>query len=221
MSDFPTSMDQLSAEWLSSVLGYEVRSFSVEPLGAGGGLLGMVTRVTLDSDQGPDTMIAKFPTQAPENRAVAATYDMYGREYNFYTQIAPSVSIRASRCYHAEINQDTGDFVLLLEDLKGYILGDQVAGCTAAQAHQVIESMATLHRNTWQPDHIEDIVQHDMPFQREGMKMGYQVGWPNVIANFSHLLDVELTEVLGSMPAHIDELLDRLHQGPQIGRAHV
>jgi aminoglycoside phosphotransferase (APT) family kinase protein len=209
-------MDQLTSAWLSQALGYTVHSCSVETLGEGGGLLGMVTRVTLESDGGPRTIIAKFPTQAPENRVVAETYDMYGREYRFYTQIAPTVPIRAPTCYHAQFNADNSDFVLLLEDLQGYTLGDQVTGCTAAEAHQVIETIAALHRNTWQPDHLTEIRQHDMPYQREGMKAGFQHGWPVVQEKFCELLDETLIDALNRIPDNVDKLLDRLHEGPLV-----
>ncbi|MDA0271731.1 MAG: hypothetical protein O3C68_00560, partial [Proteobacteria bacterium] len=193
MSSFPTTPEELTAQWLTDKLGYEVESFDIEALGEGGGLLGLVTRLHLNASEGPKTLIAKFPTKTEENRAVATVYDMYGREYRFYTQIAPNVPLRAPVCYHAEFNAENSDFVLLLEDLQGFTLGDQVTGCSASEAHQVIKSIASLHRNTWQPDHITDIKQHDMPYQREGMIGGFQVGWPVVKSDFTDVLDAAIT----------------------------
>ena len=84
------------------------------------------------------------------------------------------------------------------------------------QAHQVLEAIASLHRNTWQPDHITDIRRHDMPYQREGMKGGFGFGWPVVQQNFPHLMDEGLVTQLNQVPEHVDRLLDRLHDGPLV-----
>ncbi len=215
-SSFPTTAEQLTEAWLSQVLGFMVKGFTVETLGEGGGLLGLVIHIHLEADTGPASLIAKFPTQAPENRAVAETYDMYRREFRFYTQVAPTVPLRAPKCYHAEFNPKNSDFVLLLEYLQGLRLGDQVAGCTLDEAHQVVESIAALHRSTWQPDHITDIGQHDEPYQREGMIGGFQVGWPNILKTFPDLLDTQFIEMLARVPDNVNPLLDKIHDGPLV-----
>ena len=220
MSSFPTSPEEISAQWLTDKLGYEIESFNIEALGEGGGLLGLVTRLHLKASEGPKTLIAKFPTKTEGNRAVATTYDMYAREYRFYTQVAPNVPMRSPACYHAELNEQNSDFVLLLEDLQGFELGDQVKGCSVDQAHQVIQSIASLHRNTWQPEHITDIKPHDMPYQREGMVGGYQVGWPVVKTDFADVLETAITPqqiaLLDTMPDQVNRLLDIIHDGPLV-----
>jgi hypothetical protein len=216
LASFPTSIDQLTAEWLGEALGTTVNSFEAAPLGEGVGVLGLVTRVHLESTSGPATLIAKFPSLSPDNRAVADTYDMYGREYRFYTQIAPTVPLRAPQCYFAQYDEESHDFVLLLEDLIDYRIGDQVEGCTREEAHQVVASIASLHRNTWQPDHISDIQQHDMPYQREGMYGGYQVGWPVVLHEFPHLFDDDLIRYGAMVPDQINRLLTEIHDGPLV-----
>ena len=220
LSNFPTTPDELTNEWLSEKLGYTVNAFRLELLGEGGGLLGLVTRLQLDSDKGPASIIAKFPTPTSENREVATTYDMYGREFRFYTQVAPHVPLRAPACYHADFNPENSDFVLLLEDLQGFRLGDQVEGCSIDEAHQVIASIASLHRNTWQPDHITDIRQHDMSYQREGMIGGFGFGWPVVKSDFTEVLNQAVSprdiERLQSLPEHLNQLLDEIHDGPLV-----
>lgn len=216
MNDFPTTPEDITTDWLSQALGTEVDTFDVEPLGAGGGLLGLVARLHLFGDSVPETVIAKFPTPTPENRAVAEVYDMYGREYRFYTQVAPTVPLRCPDCFHASYNPETGDVALLLEDLSYMRLGDQVKGCTVPEAHQVIAGIASLHRNTWQPDHLTEIKQHDMPYQREGMIGGFQVGWPVVLEEFSQFFDDELIRLGSTMPDQVNSLLDQIHDGPHV-----
>jgi hypothetical protein len=220
LSSFPTAPEELSPQWLTDKLGYDVTSFQVEALGEGGGLLGLVVRLHLNASEGPRTLIAKFPTKTEGNRAVATTYDMYAREYRFYTQVAPNVPMRSPVCYHSELNEQNSDFVLLLEDLQGFELGDQVKGCNVEQAHQVIQSISSLHRNTWQPEQITDIKPHDMPYQRDGMVGGFLVGWPVVKTDFADVLEAVFTPqqigLIDTMPDQINRLLDIIHDGPLV-----
>ena len=84
--------------------------------------MGLKTRVTLEGKACPKTLIAKFQSPVAENRAVAGLYQLYERAITFYTEIAPTLSIRAPRCFHAGYDPDARAFVLLLEDLDHYIL---------------------------------------------------------------------------------------------------
>ena len=68
---------------------------------------------------------------------------MYGREFRFYTQIGPTVPLRAPQCYYANFVVENNDFVLLLEDLQAYRLGDQVEGCTIDELRAQLPCTAT------------------------------------------------------------------------------
>ena len=126
MTDFPATPEALTADWLSEALGFPVDDFEVARFAEGSGIIGMVTRVLLGTAPGnPRSVIAKFPSPNPTNRAIADTYDMYGREVMFYRSIADKVDIRAPRCFFAAIDGATGDFVLLLEDLGHLRIGDR------------------------------------------------------------------------------------------------
>ena len=216
MNKFPTTPDEITTDWLSNALGHTVNEFRVEPLGEGGGLLGLVARLHIKGQGLPNTLIAKFPTPTPENRAVAEVYDMYGREFRFYTQVAPTVPLRSPKCYYAAYDDDSGNLALLLQDLSTMRLGDQVKGCSNAEAHAVVSGIASLHRNTWQPDHLTDIKQHDMPYQREGMIGGFRAGWPVVLEQFSQFFDDELIAIAATLPDHVNTLLDKIHAGPLV-----
>lgn len=206
----PKSPQELSSAWLSAVLGHRVSDFEVEPLGAGAGIIGLVTRVHLQGANGPGSLIAKFPSPVPENRAVAATYDMYGREVAFYRSIAPQIAVRVPDCYHAEIDRASGDFVLLLEDLGTLRVGDQVGGCTAAEARLVIRGIARLHASTWGKRFAGTLAPHDNPAQRDGMSAGFRIGWPVVQERFPDLLPAGCRALGQDMPAAVPRLLAQM-----------
>lgn len=210
---FPSQPDQLSRDWLSDTLGHPVSDFRVELFGEGTGVIGQVTRVHLRGHPDlPASIIAKFPSPAPENRAVAATYNMYGREVNFYQDLASSIEVRAPACHHAEFDADSQAFVLLLEDLQDMRIGDQVAGCTLEEAHLVVAGIATLHASTWRTQ--ADVTSHNNPAQRDGMIAGFKMGWPVVKAEFADLIPASCLRAGDAMPGQIGRLLEAMTQDP-------
>jgi aminoglycoside/choline kinase family phosphotransferase len=73
----------------------------------------------------------------------------YRTEIAFYRELAPTVAIRAPRCWASWLNDDRTDFVLLLEDLAPRRQGDQIRGCTAAEAIAAAVNLAGLHGPRW------------------------------------------------------------------------
>lgn len=209
---FPASPNALTNQWLSQVLGFPVHQFEVEFFGEGAGIIGMVTRVHLELDEGRRSIIAKFPSPAEENRAVAATYDMYSREVNFYQHIAPVIDLRVPDCYFAAFDPATAEFVLLLEDLQDLRIGDQVAGCSEADAQLVVQGIARFHASTWQTKQL--LVSHNNPAQRDGMMAGFQVGWPVVSEQFADLIDPDAAKLAPKLPEHVGDLLDQMTVDP-------
>src|SRR4051794_28261824 len=157
---YPTHPSELTTDWLTErlhsagVIGdARVTDFSTTPVGEGIGMLGLLVRVALEYDRqnsgGPGSLVAKFATPVLSNRAVAMAYRMYEREVGFYCEIAPTIHTAAPTCYAAEVDPESGDCVLLLQDLSGMRTGDQVAGCDADTAKQIIDAVVPLHAKYW------------------------------------------------------------------------
>lgn len=210
----PTSPEALSADWLGEALQQTVQGFGVEHFGEGAGVMGQVTRVHLDGDGPVRSIIAKFASPAPENRAVAATYDMYGREVRFYQNIAPRIALRTPACYFAWHDPESNDFVLLLEDLQGYRIGDQVAGCSADDARAVVAALARFHASGWNPDDSWKLWSHDDPMQSGGMIAGFQAGWPVIMDRFRHVVPDSALIAEKRMPEMTEALLAEMCTSP-------
>ena len=213
MASFPSSPEELSTAWLSEALGHDVRGFRVGHFSEGAGVMGLVTRLHLESERGPATLIAKFPSPAADNRAVAQLYDMYGREVRFYQNIAGATGTRTPACHHAQFDPESHDFVLLIEDLKGYQIGDQVAGCSRQQALAVIDAIAELHSSGW-GSAAPAVISHNNPMQRDGMIGGFQAGWPAVLEHFGDLVPAAALPIGEQMPGLVAPLLERLCAQP-------
>jgi hypothetical protein len=146
----------LTDSWLSSVLRTEVKVGATSRIGDG--LVGMNIRLELASDGSiPTSLIAKLPSPDPVSRATGIALRNYEREVCFYLEVAPTVDIRVARCYHAEWRADSGDFVLLMEDLAPARQGNQITGCDAAQARTAVLELAKLHGPRWGDRSLYDI----------------------------------------------------------------
>ncbi len=196
---FPTHPNELTTEWLTETLdaagvssGAQVISFETTPVGEGIGMLGILVRVTLTYDRpapdAPQTLIAKFPSAVPGNREIGVTYRLYEREVNFYTNIRTKIGgLAAPECYGGHYEPGTGDSFLLLEDLGAYRVGDQVTGCSGAEAMMILDSAIPLHAAYW--NRIDDplldgVTKVDDAPQIAGIAGGCAVGWDRCVEMF-------------------------------------
>jgi hypothetical protein len=199
----PQSADALTASWLTEALHEggslprtsRVAHCDARPLGAGGGLIGVVGRVSLEYDGAagvaPRTLIAKFPSPVAANRAVADTYDMYGREVRFYQELSPATTLPHPRCHFAARAPASSDFVLLLEDLGDRRIGDQAAGSELAEAEIVIDAMAAFHAESFgrtREPRFAWITSHANDAQIAGMEAGFAFGWPRFETDLADLI---------------------------------
>ncbi len=191
------------ARWLTDVLRYArvlgdavVATVHRERIGTG--QMGQNVAFSLTYDRpasgAPATVVGKFPSPEPKSRAAAKTFRTYEREVGFYQEIADTVDIRVPHCYLADIDLATGDFVLLFEDLRPAVQGDQLAGCSIEQAMLAMDELAALHAPRWGDPSLANIDwlgQSDDAEPNEMIQRVYQGLWPGFVAQFGASLSSE------------------------------
>jgi hypothetical protein len=156
--DGPSTPAGVTAEWLGAVLHASgaagttaVRVVRAEPVGTG--QMGSSVRYALGWDDprtaGPASVVCKFASPDPTSRATGLALRTYEVEVNFYRELAATVAVRMPHCHFADIDLSTGEFVLVLEDLAPAVQGDQMAGCTLAEAALAMGELAKLHAPRW------------------------------------------------------------------------
>ena len=103
----------------------------------------------------PATVLVKLAASDPATRDMVA--GAYRTELRFYEQIAPTVAVRVPVIHHAAMADEGGAFTLVMEDLAPAVQGDQVAGCTPAQAVDAAVNLAGLHGPRWCDPTLADI----------------------------------------------------------------
>ncbi|MBX3706035.1 MAG: phosphotransferase [Pseudomonadales bacterium] len=227
----PASPDELTPAWLTDALtrggtlstGARVIDCTPRPLGAGGGLMALVARIELEyagqASGAPRTLIAKFPSPVADNRAVAETYDMYGREVRFYQTLAALTPLPHPSCHFAAQAADGSGFVLLLEDLGDRRPGDQVAGSGLAEAEVVIDALAAFHARHFGggPGRLADwVTSHANAAQIAGMTGGFEFGWPRFVEMFGDTIPPGVRRWGERVGPATGAILGAMCSGPQV-----
>ena len=149
--------EEITADWLASVLGGDVGSVTQQRIGDGH--IGVNLRIELrDAAEGlPSSVVVKLPALDQTSLMTAAMLRHYEREVRFYTELAATVDIRVPHLYHGDWTSATNDFVLVLEDMAPARQGDQLTGCTVEQAEVAVRELAKLHGPRWDDPTLEDI----------------------------------------------------------------
>lgn len=147
------SLEAITPAWIDAVLtragiaAPPVVAVAIAPVGHG--TTSIVARLTLryaGPGPAPDRLIAKLSPSGGSPHQQLFGYEREVEAYRFFGTDAPC---RLPRCYLAEYGGD-GRFVLILEDLTATCeAGDQVAGCSIAQARAVTRELSMLHAATW------------------------------------------------------------------------
>ncbi len=217
---FPTELAQLTPEWVTSVLRNAgeltardtITDWIATPIGEGIGLLSDLAKLefTYAAGYGPlRSLVAKFATQNPQNRAVADGFQMYTREVRFYRDLAEQVGTACARTYFCDVTPDTGDMVLLFEDLSEYRAGDQAEGCSLDDAELAIDAVARLHAATWHAENRTDLdfwPRIDGPLYVGALGAGVAAGFEFAMKTFADSVQPEVASAGDRFMAAIPEL---------------
>jgi hypothetical protein len=155
---FPRSSSELASDWLTHVLqssgvlapGSGVRTFRANRIAEGVGFASFLYRVHLDLDgDGPATVIIKWPTDYPTYLELAQSIRLYEREVAFYNDVAPTAPLNAPHAHFAEIDQQSNEFVIVMEDLAELENADHLAGLSFGRVEAVLDELAHFHAWGW------------------------------------------------------------------------
>ncbi|MFN3257239.1 MAG: aminoglycoside phosphotransferase family protein [Ilumatobacter sp.] len=228
----PTTTSQITTDWLTAVLqesgtipaSVSVATATVDPQAGGIGFMGEVGKLTLtyDGDAGaaPTSMIAKFATQSPEVAALMHPTRVFEREHRFYERIAATSPVRTPEVYHVTCDvADTAadeQYLLLLEDLGGLTLGDQLAGVSPEQAEAALVGLAKHHARFWNGAGLEDapfIPVINGPLNKAGQGI-YEASLPGFTAVFGDVLRPEMVPIAEAYGNNHPKMLDRFAAMP-------
>ena len=157
MLRIPSSVGEVTPTFLTAALGScsllggaTVTSVEPEPIGTGQMCDSFRLRLGYDkATPAPQTVVVKLPSTDAGSRTAARALRCYEIEVRFYQELAGELPVPTPACYHAAIEVDSGEFVLLLADLAPAVQGDQMAGCALEEATVAIDALVALHAPRW------------------------------------------------------------------------
>lgn len=203
--NFPRSISGISEQWLSDTLGIAMSNLQAERIGADRGMLGEVFRLTFADAAGiPKAIIAKFASDREEARASALKAGIFLREISFYRDIAPITKSRTPQCFGAWYDNETAEFLILLENIVFDHSVDQIQGISRVEAELMMIELARLHIPASDlGDTGTSIFSFTEPRRLVNQKMFIERGWLQMqphLENSQHWSVAELVD--GLVAAH-------------------
>lgn len=218
----PRSTDEVTPAWLTTVLqanglDVEVGSITSTPLGVGVGMMSGLAQlgVTYSRGSGPSLLVLKTPATNDANRGVADSFHLYEREVLFYRDVAPRSSAYTPVVYRADI--EGNNFVLLLEDLSDYTLGDQVKGCTLEETQGGIAWLARHHASFWgktEDPTLEFLPMVSPSYSSDALMQGCAYGWGPMTELFGHVVPERIGALKDRYLAALPKLFDWMATAP-------
>ncbi|WP_179475651.1 phosphotransferase family protein [Mycolicibacterium vinylchloridicum] len=164
----PHTLSDVTATWLAAALSkpgdpVEISDLTLQRIGTGqaGSTYRATPAYTEPNPTLPETVVVKLPA---EDVALRAGLSLgYRSEVAFYGKVAPTVKVPIPQCFHHDISDNGADFALLLSDLDPAVQGDQIGGCSDAQAKNVMAAIAGLHGPSWCDPRWLDVPEFIMP----------------------------------------------------------
>lgn len=223
----PASPGALTPEWLTRALRSTgtitdamVISCHIEIFGEGKGFTGQVARIRLDYDieepSAPASIIAKFPPLDPDMRAALHHYRIYEKEFRFYRDMAQDIALRTPCLYYSALHPETGESVLLLEDLAPAQTLNILEGCTAEDAAFTLRHLAVFHAAWWEHPRLR--VMDWLPVfdeQAEDNQEKYAQAWEMFLEKVGNLVPDDIVPLGAKLRHHIVAVKRYLGQHPQ------
>jgi aminoglycoside/choline kinase family phosphotransferase len=222
MTAIPT-LDELDAAWFTVTLrnagklAHDVTVATATLSEISTGMMSQVMRCTLTYDgatDAPKSVIVKGATTDAQRLFIAQAGKMYLREVRFYQHLAPEVPVHIPKGIFADIDPETSQFVLVLEDVGQLRSIDQVAGATYDQAVAAIRCLAQWHAKWWDSPKLDALSEHFFTWNGEFNKvmfpMVFDQNWATAKEVYADRLPPEIVHLGDHFVENAGRILDDL-----------
>ncbi|MEM8707732.1 MAG: phosphotransferase [Actinomycetota bacterium] len=184
----PASIADVDAGWMATALGQPITAVAHEQIGEGIGVSSAVYRSALTGGE-LDSVVVKLPALAEEAVFTSAVLRMYIREVRFFQNLASQSPIRVPAGYVGLVDEETSQFVQVMEDMGAMRMVDQNEGMSIDDAKQAVDELAKWHAAFWGqadgPVERGDVVCLGDPVYPAVLPMVFAEGWEKVNAEMN------------------------------------
>ncbi|MBM98344.1 MAG: hypothetical protein CMJ77_04395, partial [Planctomycetaceae bacterium] len=218
---FPTEIQDITPTWLTAALhdhgvlrDPEISSIETQLIGAESGFLSRVARVTVEytrpQNDAPSTMVVKLPPPPDPDQDEADDLHPFAREISFYREVAPTAPLRLPQIYGIPEVADSS--ALIMEDLNGCRMGDQVKGLHTEQVKLAARSIARLHAQYWNNAALDALKW--MPFGNH-IEVNFSTRWPDFIGYYGGDLPPAAVQIGERLCEAVPKLFERIDARPR------
>jgi aminoglycoside phosphotransferase (APT) family kinase protein len=179
-AEVPAGIDEVTPQWLTTAFdGATVTDVQIEQIALDSGFSSQLYRAHLSGEGLPDSVIVKLPAVSAAGDAMKMLGG-YAREVAFYRLVAGHAPMGTPHVYVADMVADSGDFVLVLEDLQDWDNADHLAGLPLDRARCCIGQLAALHAwstKSANADVLAAFPSVDSPMTRELLPAAFGAAW--------------------------------------------
>jgi hypothetical protein len=166
--DIPQNPGSITPQWLTAALRSggtigetTVDSITIKRIGedesfSGGALLHLeINYCGGEQADMPASLIAKLSPNDPEIRSLLKNFN--AREAYFYAELAHECSPLVPRCFYSDFDAETGECILLLEDLSHFQYVEFIAGCEPEDVEHVVQALARFQAHWWDSPNLKGL----------------------------------------------------------------
>lgn len=217
----PTTPDELTTTWVNAMLRHvghncSVQSVDVTPIGTGQMASSLRVAITYQGqsavEAAPTSLVVKMASLDPNSRAAGAR-GAYLKEVRYYQQLDTALPVATPASIWSDINVETNDFALVLEDMHPATQGDQITGCDVAQVLQAATNIAGLHAPRWGDDTLYETDWLTAPLDQRSashaeLKTIMEMVTPGFINRYRSRIDERQIELLEWFATNVDSWLE-------------
>jgi hypothetical protein len=165
MGALPGTIDDVTPQWLTAFLAARRPGVEVQGVRLVDKTLGTATRVRLECDFAPGRdaglprrmFLKSFLVDPAAAGVELAPTSMFQCEVNFYLTMRPDLELETPQVYGCELDPETGQFVVVMEDLlaKGARFGIATRPYSSNEVREVLDTVAALHARYWNSPRLE------------------------------------------------------------------
>ena len=206
-----STREEMTTEWFASLLvdagvpsGGSIKAIQLEPV-VGGVMTNMVraklTYANARADNAPASLLVKYPSDDEGNLGVARLMGLYELEVRFYQDIASQLpNMRIPKCYYAQLDEQSGRFALVLEDLGGSTKsGAMLNSVTWDECSAVFRELANFQTPLWNSPALPQFNWLNNPQRTHGLFDAFSAGLDPFLKRFGHLLNPEYVKLFESV----------------------
>ncbi|MEZ5997293.1 MAG: phosphotransferase [Hyphomonas sp.] len=153
---------ELTPDWFNQLfeevgIDAEVKALTAKSIGTG--QIGENVRFVFDyarkGSGAPATLVGKFPSGSETSLMAAKLLGHYEREVMFYRTFPKVAGKITPTALYTDYAPETNRFALIMEDMAPSQQGDQLAGCSVAEAERAMDAAAVLHAAYWMDEALD------------------------------------------------------------------